>query len=888
MKRNQDSDAPRPQRDPARRRDQAAQPAVINKTQVFRIFADNPGKVFNYRQLSRRLGVVDKDQRDELFDVLKALKKSGHIALLQNDDYRLVEIPGRSSAEQRPDHDQYAEQPQPATERAPRRGKSAAPAAAPDGGYQPRRQRPMETPGEALEEGPIVHRRRTPGFDMPGTEERSRRPGSYRERRESGYQAGPTITGTVDLATPKFAFIVSDELPEDLRIYTDRLAFAMDGDTVRVRLGQNRDGKPTGDVVEIVERVKEEVVGRLQVQGGFGFVHPDYKKLYFDVFVPGHALNGAENGDKVVVKVTEWPTDPGRQPVGEVVRSFGPAGGHEAEINAIMAEYGLPFEFPEEVEAEANAIPASITQQEISKRRDFRPITTFTIDPVDAKDFDDALSIRQLENGHWEIGVHIADVTHYVLPGTRLEKEAKHRATSVYLVDRTIPMLPERLSNGLCSLRPNEDKLTFSAVFELDEKGKLYDSWYGRTVIHSDRRFTYEEAQERIESGEGDYAEEINLLNRIAKQLQAERFRKGAISFEAPEVKFKLDADGKPVGVFIKERKDAHKLIEEFMLLANRKVAEFVFRLKPRKPRLTMVYRTHDAPDPDRLENFAQFARQFGHSLQFTEGGKDVSKQLNKLTADVEGKPEQSVIQALAVRAMSKAIYTTEPLGHFGLAFDHYSHFTSPIRRYPDMMAHRLLEDYLHGAKSADAVELEADCKHSSEREKRAAQAERASIKYKQVEFMAEHVGEQFTGVVSGFNERGMYVEMGETKSEGMVRMSDIDEDYFEYDKERMRMVGQRTGRIIKFGDAVQVIIKAANLLDRTIDLDLVTATTGTNQRRAGRSKSDGYAARDERGGGGRGRSGGGREGDKPARNRPPKSGKGGGGGKKGRSRFHG
>ncbi|OON70957.1 ribonuclease R [Hymenobacter sp. CRA2] len=880
MRRNNDSDAPRPKRDPARRRDQAAQPAVINKTQVFRIFAENPGKVFNYRQLARRLGVVEKEQRDELFDTLKALKKSGHIALLQNDDYRLVEIPGRAQQE-RPDHDV------PAKDRGPRRPRGGEAETA-EGGYQPRRQRPMETPGEELETGgPIVHRRRSAGFDMPGTHDRSARPGSYRERRESSYQAGPTITGTVDLATPKFAFIVSDELPEDLRIYTDRLAFAMDGDTVRVRLGQNRDGKPTGDVVEIVERVKEEVVGRLQVQGGFGFVHPDYKKLYFDVFVPGHALNGAENGDKVLVKVTEWPTEAGRQPVGEVVRSFGQAGGHEAEINAIMAEYGLPFEFPEEVEAEANAIPASITQAEISKRRDFRPITTFTIDPVDAKDFDDALSIQQLENGHWEIGVHIADVTHYVQPGTRLEKEAKHRATSVYLVDRTIPMLPERLSNGLCSLRPNEDKLTFSAVFELDEKGKLYDSWYGRTVIHSDRRFTYEEAQERIESGEGDYATEINLLNSIAKKLQAERFRKGAISFEAPEVKFKLDADGKPLGVFIKERKDAHKLIEEFMLLANRKVAEFVFRLKPRKPRLTMVYRTHDAPDPERLENFAQFARQFGHALNFGENA-NVSKELNNLTAAVEGKPEQSVIQALAVRAMSKAIYTTEALGHFGLAFDHYSHFTSPIRRYPDMMAHRLLEDYLHGAKSADAVELEADCKHSSEREKRAAQAERASIKYKQVEFMAEHVGEQFTGVVSGFNERGMYVEMGETKSEGMVRLSDIDEDYFEYDKERMRMVGQRTGRIIKFGDNVQVIIKAANLLDRTIDLDLVTATTGTNQRRAGRSKSDGYAARDERGAGrDRGRSGsGGRDGDKPARNRPPKSGKG-GGGKKGRSRFH-
>ncbi|GAA4390425.1 ribonuclease R [Hymenobacter koreensis] len=870
MKRNNDSDAPRPQRDPARRRDQAA-PAGINKTLVFRIFADNPGKVFNYRQLARRLGVTTKEQRDEIFDVLKGLKKSGHIALLSNDDYRLVELPGRASTSERPDRDM------PAKDRGPRRGQPAEPTT----GYQPRTERPVEEPSDDLQAtGPLVHRRRSAGFDLPGTTDRSRRPGSLREHRA---QHGPTITGTVDLANTKFAFIVSDELPEDLRVFTDRLAFAMDGDTVKVRMGQNRDGKPTGDVVEVLERVKEEVVGRIQMQAGFGFVQPDYKKLYFDVFVPPHALGEAQDGDKVLVKITEWPTEAGRQPVGEVVRTFGPAGGHEAEINAIMAEYGLPFEFPEEVEAEANAIPIDITPAEIAKRRDFRHITTFTIDPVDAKDFDDALSLRQLENGHYEIGVHIADVTHYVLPGTRLEKEAKHRATSVYLVDRTIPMLPERLSNGLCSLRPNEDKLTFSAVFELDEKGKLYDSWFGRTVIHSDRRFTYEEAQERIESGEGDFADEVNLLNRIAKQLQAERFRKGAISFEAPEVKFKLDEEGKPVGVFIKERKDAHKLIEEFMLLANRKVADYVFRLKPRKPRLTMVYRTHDAPDPDRLENFAQFARQFGHSLQFDEN-TNVSKVLNKLTAEVEGKPEQSVIQALAVRAMSKAIYTTEPLGHFGLAFDHYSHFTSPIRRYPDMMAHRLLEDYLHGAKSADADDLEATCKHASEREKRAAQAERASIKYKQVEFMAEHVGEKFTGVVSGLTEWGMYVEMGETKSEGMARLADIPEDYFEFDKDNMRVIGQRTGRIIKFGDKVEVVVKAANLLDRTIDLELVTPGGGTNQRREGRSKSDGYAGRNRddrpRGGG----SGGGRPGGKSGGG---KSG-GGGGGRKNRSRYHG
>ncbi|KAA9332948.1 ribonuclease R [Hymenobacter busanensis] len=866
MKRNNNSDAPRPQRDPARRRDQAAPSAVINKTLVFRIFADNPGKVFNYRQLARRLGVVDKEQRESLFDVLKSLKKSGHVALLQNDDYRLVEIPGRTDATQRPAQDQPAD------------GGSEAPAA----GYQPRNRRPLENLTEQQPHDPIVHRRRSAGFDMPGPgPERNRRPGSLREHREQGSNY---ITGTVDLANTKFAFIVSDELPEDLRVFTDRLAFAMDGDTVKVRIGQNRDGKPTGDVVEVLERVKEEVVGRIQMQAGFGFVQPDYKKLYFDVFVPPHALGEAQNGDKVVVKITEWPTEAGRQPVGEVVRTFGPAGGHEAEINAIMAEYGLPFEFPEEVEKEADAIPASISPAEIAKRRDFRPVTTFTIDPVDAKDFDDALSLRTLDNGHYEIGVHIADVTHYVLPGTRLEKEAKHRATSVYLVDRTIPMLPERLSNGLCSLRPHEDKLTFSAVFELDEKGKLYDSWFGRTVIHSDRRFTYEEAQERIESGEGDYADDINLLNRIAKKLQAERFRKGAISFEAPEVKFKLDEEGKPVGVFIKERKDAHKLIEEFMLLANRKVADYVFRLKPRKPRLTMVYRTHDAPDPDRLENFAQFARQFGHSLNFAEGS-DISKQLNQLTAEVEGKPEQSVIQALAVRSMSKAIYTTEPLGHFGLAFDHYSHFTSPIRRYPDMMAHRLLEHYLHGGKSADVDELEADCKHSSEREKRAAQAERASIKYKQVEFMAEHVGEKFTGVVSGLTEWGMYVEMGETKSEGMARLADIPEDFFELDKENLRVIGRNTGRIIRFGDKVEVIIKAANLLDRTIDLELVTEGRGSNQRREGRAKSDGYAgrSRDDRGP----RGGSSRSGDGSGRPGGKSGGKSGGGKKGGRSGFH-
>ena len=395
----------------------------------------------------------------------------------------------------------------------------------------------------------------------------------------------------------------------DVRVFTDQLKFALQGDVVRVRLRGSRDGRPTGDVVEVLKRERPEIVGRLQVQGTLGFVKSDNRRVYFDAFIPPANLGGARHGDKVLVRLLEFPTDPNRQPVGEVVRNFGPAGGNEAEINAIMAEFGLPFEFPAAVEAESEEIPDVVSADEIARRRDFRAVTTFTIDPADAKDFDDALSVQRLENGHWEIGVHIADVTHYVRLGTALEEEGKHRATSVYLVDRVIPMLPERLSNGLCSLRPNEDKLTFSAVFELDETGNLYDAWFGKTVIHSDRRFSYEDAQERIETGAGDYAEEVNLLNGIAKKICAARFKHGAISFETQEVKFRLGPDGKPLGVYVKERKDAHKMIEEFMLLANRKVAEYVFNKKKTKPRLTMVYRTHDAPDPERLENFALFAR---------------------------------------------------------------------------------------------------------------------------------------------------------------------------------------------------------------------------------------------------------------------------------------
>ncbi|MFD1186173.1 ribonuclease R [Pontibacter rugosus] len=628
------------------------------------------------------------------------------------------------------------------------------------------------------------------------------------------------ITGRVDLANSKYAYIVSEGREEDVRVFRENLNYAMDGDVVKVEVSPTvRGGRQEGVVIEVLERSRTELVGIMELSKNFGFVVPDFKKLYFDVFVGERGLNGANSGDKVLVKITEWPDKPDKNPTGEVIRVFGPAGENEAEIHSIMAEFGLPFEFPETVEEEAESISDKITAGEIAKRRDFRDVTTFTIDPADAKDFDDALSIQKLENGNWEIGVHIADVTHYVHPKTILEKEAFHRATSVYLVDRTIPMLPERLSNGLCSLRPNEEKLTFSVVFELDEKGKLYDTWYGRTVIYSDRRFSYEEAQERIETGEGDFAEEVNTLNNIAKKLQAKRFKNGAISFETTEVKFNLSEDGKPLSVYVKERKDAHKLIEEFMLLANKKVAEFVYNLGKGKKRPTMVYRTHGNPDPDRLATFALFARKFGYKV---DPDGDISDELNHLTAEIEGKPEQSVLQNLAIRTMAKAKYSTEPEGHFGLAFAHYSHFTSPIRRYPDMMAHRLLQHYLDGGSTTDKEEYEERCRHSSEMEKRAADAERASIKYKQVEFMKDTIGNQYKGIVSGVTEWGIFVEIEENKCEGMVRLSDLNDDYYELDADNYRIIGRQTKRIISFGDEVMVEVKSANLNDRTIDLELV------------------------------------------------------------------
>jgi len=630
------------------------------------------------------------------------------------------------------------------------------------------------------------------------------------------------LLGKVDFVNPRFAFIICEELEQDIKVDADYLQNALDGDIVKVlSFGPGTSEKrPEGEVIEIVERTRQEFVGRVEMSNRFAFVVPDSRKMHHDIFVRLDELKGAKNNDKVIVKLNQWPTED-KSPVGTVVKVLGPAGENNAEIHSIMAEFDLPFEFPHDVEEETSKIKFKLTQKELAKRRDFREVTTFTIDPVDAKDFDDALSIQKLEDDVWEIGVHIADVTHYLQEDTALEREAQDRATSVYLVDRVIPMLPEKLSNDLCSLRPNEDRLTFSAVFKMDKNAKVKDVWLGRTVIHSDRRFAYEDAQERIESGKGDYAEEVVLLNNLAKKLRNERFAKGAVNFETTEVRFKLDDAGNPLEVVPKIRKDAHKMIEEFMLLANKKVAEFVYHYKKRKEKNTFVYRVHDYPDITKIQEFSEFAQRFGYKLHTSDDA--ISASLNELMAAVEGKPEQDILQQLAIRTMAKAKYTTEAKGHFGLAFEHYAHFTSPIRRYPDVMVHRLLQKYLDGVEVDEREQYEKKSEHSSEREKRAADAERASIKYKQVQYMQQFGTDRvFEGIVSGVTEWGVYVEMIETHCEGMVRMAEMDDDYYEYDAKNFRIIGQRRKRIIALGDKVKVRVIKTDMDRRTIDLEFV------------------------------------------------------------------
>ena len=594
-------------------------------------------------------------------------------------------------------------------------------------------------------------------------------------------------------------------------------AHALNGDKVKIQLHAKRKGAdPEGEVIEILESQRRSITGKLQVTKGFAFLITEDKTLANDIFIPKDKLKGGKTGDKAIVRITEWPEE-AKNPLGEVVDILGTAGDNNAEMNAILAEFDLPYKYPANVEKAAEKISDAIPEEEIAKREDFRGVTTFTIDPKDAKDFDDALSARKLDNGNWEVGVHIADVTYYVKPESLIDREAFSRATSVYLVDRTIPMLPERLCNQICSLRPNEEKLCFSVIFELNKNAEIQQSHITRTIIKSDRRFTYEEAQAVIETGEGEYKEEILALNGLAQKLRDRRFKDGAIAFDRYEVKFDIDENGRPLGTYIK----ANKLIEEFMLLANRTVAEFIGKSK-NKTKKTFVYRIHEQPDPEKLRDFSAFISRFGYKMR-TEGTKtDISKGINKLLDSVQGKPEENLVETLAIRSMQKAHYTTDNIGHYGLAMDYYTHFTSPIRRYPDMMVHRLLERYLAGGRSVIKNKYEEYCKHCSEMEMVASNAERSSIKYKQVEFMKDKLGQVFDGVVSGVTEWGLYVELNDNKCEGLVPIRDLDDDYYEFDDKNYCLLGRRTKRIYRLGDAITVKVAQANLERKQLDFALV------------------------------------------------------------------
>ena len=599
-------------------------------------------------------------------------------------------------------------------------------------------------------------------------------------------------------------------------------AHAMNNDKVRIAFYAKRRGcEAEGEVIEILQRANDTFVGTLEVEKSYAFLVTENRTLANDIFIPKDKLKGGKTGDKAVVKVTEWP-DKAKNPIGQVLDILGKAGDNTTEMHAILAEFGLPYVYPQSVEKAADKIPAEISAEEIARREDFRKVTTFTIDPKDAKDFDDALSIRPLKDGLWEVGVHIADVTHYVKEGSIIDKEAEKRATSVYLVDRTIPMLPERLCNFICSLRPNEEKLAFSAIFDITEKGEVRDSRIVHTVIESDRRFTYEEAQQIIETKEGDFKDEILMLDTIAKALREKRFTAGAINLDRYEVKFEIDEKGKPISVYFKESKDANKLVEEFMLLANRTVAEKIGKApKGKKPKV-LPYRIHDLPDPEKLDNLAQFIARFGYRLRTSGTKTDVSKSINHLLDDIQGKKEENLIETVSIRAMQKARYSTHNIGHYGLAFDYYTHFTSPIRRFPDMMVHRLVTRYMDGGRSVSETKYEDLCDHSSNMEQIAANAERASIKYKQVEFMSERLGQTYDGVISGVTEWGLYVELNENKCEGMIPIRDLDDDYYEFDEKNYCLRGRRKNRIYSLGDAITVKVARANLEKKQLDFALV------------------------------------------------------------------
>ncbi len=698
---------------------------------IMSIYADNPFRAYNYKQISNLLGIKDKASRDLLMTILGELTLAGELNEIKPGKYML-----------------------------------------------------------------------------------------NAERLQDLANKKKYVSGRVDMKSTGKAYVVSDEGGEDIFIAANNVNHALNDDQVKVFIFPKRKSHKTeGQIVEILERRKDTYVGILEMTKNFGFVIPDNKAMPYDIFIPKSQIGDAQNGQKVLARITEWP-EHSNNPFGEIVETIGKPGEHNVEMKSILAEYNFPLSFPKQVEKEAESIKAGI-EQELKKRKDFRDVWTITIDPADAKDFDDALSLRQGKDGLWEVGVHIADVSHYVNTGSLTEIEAFNRGTSVYLVDRVVPMLPEKLSNDVCSLRPNEEKLTFSAVFKMNENAEVVGQWFGKTVILSDRRFAYEEAQEIIETGDGEFADKILVLHQLATTLRDRRFKNGSINFISEEVKFKLDENGKPIETYIKEQKEANHLVEEFMLLANKKVAELIGKPEEGKKAKTFVYRVHDEPNPEKLNTFVQFLKKLGYSLNVSSH-QSLARSYNKLFQSVHGKGEEHMIETIAIRTMAKAYYSTDNIGHYGLSFPLYTHFTSPIRRYPDLMVHRLLERYLEGGSSVGKDDTEAKCKHASEMERKAIEAERASVKYKQIEYLLDKKGQVFDGLISGVSKWGIFVEITESKSEGLIRFSDLKDDYYFFDEDNYRIKGRQFGYIYRLGDKVKVVVKDVDMEKKQLDLGLV------------------------------------------------------------------